>query len=49
MMRRNQPGTLFSGDLDLHSARDGLCHLALKSKYVPQLAVVLIGPKVLVG
>src|SRR5439155_22780643 len=49
MMRRDQPGTLLSGDLDFHSARDGLCDLALKGKYVPQLAVVLIGPKVLVG
>src|SRR5208283_5058424 len=49
MMRRDQPGTLLSGDLDLDSARDGLRHLALKSKYIPQLAVVLIRPKVLVG
>ena len=48
-MRRNQPGTLLSGDFDLHSARDGLCHLALEGKYVPQLAVVLIGPDVLIS
>src|SRR5438132_310826 len=49
MMRSDQAGMLLSGDLDLHSARDGLCHLALEGQYVAQLAVVLIGPDVLVG
>ena len=48
-MRSDQAGMLLSGDLDLHSARDGLCHLALEGQYVAQLAVVLIGPDVLVG
>jgi len=49
MMYRDQPGTLLSGDLDLHPARNGLRHFALESKHVPQLAVVLLRPKVLVG
>ena len=47
-MRRDQPGMLLSGDLDLHSARNGLRHLALESKYVPHLTVDQLVPCALI-
>src|SRR5262245_5745060 len=45
----DKPGTLLSRDRHPHSSRNGLRHIALKSKRVPQFAIVHFRPEVFVS
>src|SRR5437773_637174 len=44
-----KPGAFCTGDRNLHSSSNGLCHLALQYEGVPELAVVGLRPEMLVG
>src|SRR5690242_4096794 len=46
LARYYKPGTFCSGDRNLHSSSNGLCHLALKSESIPKFAVIGLGPEV---
>src|SRR5258707_12944744 len=42
-------GAFRTGDGNLYSSSNGLCHLALQSESIPEFAVVILGPEVFVG
>src|SRR4029077_12255320 len=49
LARGYKPGAFCSGDRDLHSSSNGLCHLALQSESIPEFAVIGLRPEMLVG
>ena len=49
LARGYKPGAFCTGDRNLHSSSNGLCHLALQSESIPEFAVIGLGPEVFVG
>src|SRR2546430_3938236 len=49
LARGYKPGAFCTGDRNLYSSSNGLCHLALQSESIPEFTVVVLGPEVFVG
>jgi hypothetical protein len=49
LARGYKPGAFCTGDRNLYSSSNGLCHVALQSESIPEFTVVVLGPEVFVG
>src|SRR6266478_5029640 len=49
LARGYKPSAFCTGDRNLYSSSNSLCHLALQSESIPEFTVVVLGPEVFVG